>query len=228
MSYIKKKKSSFNDDPLDGKIINNINEDIHNSNYLEKKYSIKFHLYPINQYYKEYNMDPDTSSKEYINGLIWIYNYYFNNKLDYSWYYRFEKAPLIYDIHTYLQTLETIQNSIPTYPLVFTPIEQAIYTSPIEITQLLSKKYQNITKKFYKKYNIKHILDNIKELDCKNINYLSKCSLSNITHPIYKLSPIEFIKEFRTQSSTSEFIKYIEYYKITNDPYFYNLIKKII
>jgi len=227
-SYVRKKKSSFNDDPLDGKIINNINEDIHNNNYLEEKYSIKFHLYPRNQYYKEYNMDPNTSSKEYINGLVWIYNYYFNNKLDYSWYYPYEKAPLIYDININLQKLETIPNINPTYPLVFTPIEQSVYTSPIEITQLLSKKYKNITTKFYKKYNIKNILNDLGELDCKNINYLSKCSLSNIKHPIYKLSPIEFIKEFRTQSSTYEFLKYIEYYKITNDPYFYDLIKKLL
>jgi 5'-3' exonuclease len=228
ISYIRKKKSSFNNDPLDGKIINNINKDIHDSNYLEEKYSIEFHLYPRKQYYEEYKMDSNISSKEYIKGLQWIYNYYFHNKLDYSWYYPFEKAPLIYDIHTYLQKLEVLPNNIPTYPLVFTPIEQAIYTSPIEITQLLSKKYQNITQKFYKKYNLKNILNDIQELDCKNINYLSKCSLSNITHPIYKLSPIEFIKEFRTQSSTSEFLKYIEYYKLTNDPYFYNLIKKIL
>jgi hypothetical protein len=55
---------------------------------------------------------------------------------------------------------------------------------------------------------------------------LSKCSLLKIEHPIYKLSPKEFIKEFRTESTSNEYIKLIKFYEITNDPYFYNIIEK--
>jgi hypothetical protein len=65
------------------------------------------------------------------------------------------------------------------------------------------------------------------EVDCTNSSYLSKCSLLKINHPIYKLSPKEFIKKFRTYSSTNDFLKYVKYYEITNDPYFYDLIKKL-
>jgi len=226
--YIRKKKSSFNNDPLDNNIINTINKDIHDSNYLEEQYSIKYYLYPKNTFYNKYLINPNTAVKEYINGLIWIFNYYFNNKLNYNWYYPYEKAPFIEDIVEYLDTLSSIPVIEESYPLLLSPIEQAIYTSPIEITELLSKKYQNIAKKFYKKYNLTNILDKINKINCNNSNYLSKCSLLHINHPIYKLLPLEFIKEFRTESTSKEFIKLIKYYEITNDPFFYDILKKKI
>jgi 5'-3' exonuclease len=226
--YIRQKESSFNDDPIDGKIINNLNKDIHDSNYLEDKYSITYYLYPKDTLYKQYKIDSSNSAKEYVNGLIWIFNYYYQNKPNFSWYYPYEKSPFIEDISNYLNNLESIPVLKEEYPLLMTPIEQAIYTSPIEITDLLSKKYQNMTKKFYKNYNLTNILDTISKINCNNSNYLSKCSLLNINHPIYKLSPKEFIKEFRTESTSKEYINLIKYYQITNDPYFYNIIKNII
>jgi len=230
-SYIRQKKSSFVNDQIDGKIINDINKDIHNSNFLEDKYSVKYTTYSPKEYYEKYNMNSLESSKEYIKGFVWIFNYYFNNKLNYSWYYPFEKAPLLADINSYLSTISDIDEIkiFDNFPLLFTPIEQAIYTSPIDITHLLSNKYKTITNNFYKKYNLTNILDKIDKVNCDNSNYLSKCSIASIRtiHPIYKLSPIEFIKLFRSQTTTNSYLKYIEYYKITNDPYFYNIIKKI-
>ena len=83
-----------------------------------------------------------------------------------------------------------------------------------------------MTKKFYKKYKLTNILDTLDSINCDNSSYLSKCSLLKINHPIYKLSPQEFIKEFRTDSTSKEFIKLVKYYEITNDPYFYNIIQK--
>lgn len=73
-----------------------------------------------------------------------------------------------------------------------------------------------------------NILSKLSSINCNNSNYLSKCSLLHINHPIYKLSPIEFIKEFRTESTSKEFIKLVKYYEITNDPYFYDILKKKI
>ncbi len=229
-SYVRKKESSFNDDPLDGKIINKINKDIHDSNYLEENYSAIYYLYDKKRYYSEYKMNKEESSKEYVKGLVWLYNYYFKNKLNYSWYYDYEKAPFIEDIVDELEKINNLDELFKDdgYPLIFTPIEQAIYTSPINITNLLSKKYQTITKKFYSKYKLEDILNKIENLDCKNSAYLSKCSLLNINHPIYKMSPIQFIKEFRTYNTSNQFLKFVKYYKITNDPYFYDLIKKLI
>jgi 5'-3' exonuclease len=226
IDYTRKKNSSFNNDPLDNNIINTLNKDIHNSNYLEEKYSVKFYLYPKNTFYNKYSIDKENSVKEYINGLSWIFNYYFNNKLNYSWYYPYSKAPFIEDISDYLDKLTTIPLIEESYPLLLSPIEQSIYTSPIEITSLLSKKYQNMTKVFYKKYNLTNILGKIDSIQCNNSNYLSKCSLMHINHPIYKLTPIEFIKEFRTDSTSKEFINLVKYYEITNDPFFYDILKK--
>jgi len=226
--YIRKKESSFNKDPLDGKIINTLNKDIHDSNYLEEEYSITYYLNKKDVFYKKHKMPSkyEESCKEYIYGLQWIFNYYFNNKIDYSWYYPYEKTPFIEDIYDTLSKMENLDIKILDIPLLFTPIEQSIYTSPIEITHLLSSKYQNMTKKFYKKYNLENILNTLNNINCDNANYLSKCSILNINHPIYKLSPIEFIKEFRSESTSNEFMKLVKYYEITNDPYFYSIIKK--
>jgi len=226
ISYSRKKESSFNKDPLDNKIINAFNKDIHDRNYLEEKYSSSYYLYPKDIFYKKHDMNPKDSANEYINGLLWIFNYYFNDELNYSWYYPYEKAPFIDDIYENLLSRDTLELTTKDIPLLFTPIEQAIYTSPIEITNLLTPKYQNMTKKFYKKYNLSNTLATINNIDCNNSNYLSKCSLLKIDHPIYKLSPIEFIKEFRTDSTSKEFIKLVKYYEITNDPFFYNIIQK--
>jgi 5'-3' exonuclease len=225
-NYIKKKESSFNNDPLDGKIINTFNKDIHNSNYLEEKYSITYYLYPKKTFYEKHEMNSNNSVDQYINGLQWIFNYYFNDELNYSWYYPYEKAPFIEDIYNKLLKLDSIELSSKDTPLLFTPIEQAIYTSPIEITNLLAPKYQNMTKKFYQKYKLSNILESLDTINCDNSNYLSKCSLLKIDHPIYKLSPLEFIKEFRSDSTSKEFIKLVKYYEITNDPYFYDIIQK--
>jgi 5'-3' exonuclease len=223
VSYLRKKESSFNNDPIDGKIINELNKNIHDSNYLEGEYSIEFKLDKPKKY------TPETPS-EYINGLKWIYNYYFLNNIDYSWYYPYEKTPYIHEINIYLNSLDQDKwknkNISDSYPLIFSPIEQTIYTSPINITTMLSKKYQSMTKEFYSKIgDLSNILDKIQLIDCTSSNYLSKCSLKNIDHPIYKLSPSEFIKKFRTNKTTNEFMKYVKYYTITNDPFFYNYIK---
>lgn len=224
--YTRKKNSSFNDDPLDEKIINNVNKDIHDSNYLEEQYSVKYYLYPKNTFYNKYLINKDNAVKEYVNGLSWVFDYYFNGILNYNWYYPYQKAPFIEDIVEYLNKLSLLPIINESYPLLLSPIEQAVYTSPIEITSLLSSKYQNMTKKFYKKYDLTNILNKIDSIQCNNSNYLSKCSLLHINHPIYKLSPIEFIKEFRTESTSKEFIKLVKYYEITNDPYFYDILKK--
>ena len=65
--YIKERRSSFNKDPIDGKIINDINKDIHDSNYLEEKYSVKHYVYKKDEFYKKYQMNSDDAVKEYIN-----------------------------------------------------------------------------------------------------------------------------------------------------------------
>jgi 5'-3' exonuclease len=220
-TYIRKKQSSFNNDPLDGKIINQLNKDIHDSNYLEDSHSIEFTFYTPKK-------DDSKNPEEYIYGLQWIYNYYFLNEIDYTWYYPNEKAPYIHEINIYLSSLDTLPHHKKTFPLILSPIEQTIYTSPIDITRMLSTKYREMVKHFYKKYPLTNILQKIQNIDCTSSNYLSKCSLKNIHHPIYTLSPKEFIKEFRTNKTTDNFLQYVKYYTITNDPYFYSQIKNFI
>jgi 5'-3' exonuclease len=120
--YTRKKNSSFNEDPLDEKIINDINKDIHDSNYLEEKYSVKFYLYPKNTFYNKYLINKDNAVKEYINGLSWIFEYYFNDKLNYNWYYPYQKSPFIEDIVEYLNKLSSMPIIEESYPLLLSPI----------------------------------------------------------------------------------------------------------
>lgn len=53
--------------------------------------------------------------ENYIEGLVWTMNYYFNNKFDKLWYYKYNYAPCISDIYKYLQSysnLKTIEKTL--------------------------------------------------------------------------------------------------------------------
>lgn len=44
--------------------------------------------------------------QNYIEGLVWTMNYYFNQRFDASWYYMYNYAPCISDIYKYIGTVE--------------------------------------------------------------------------------------------------------------------------
>ena len=46
------------------------------------------------------------ASLNYIEGLIWTSNYYFNQKFDSSWFYGYEYSPCVSDIYKYAFTME--------------------------------------------------------------------------------------------------------------------------
>ena len=65
----------------------------------------------------------------YIEGLIWVFNYYFSGCPDWAWYYRYHYAPLASDL------IEAV-NSVPdihfTQSEPFTPYEQLLAVLPVE------------------------------------------------------------------------------------------------
>lgn len=43
--------------------------------------------------------------ENYLEGLMWTTNYYFNGKFDKSWYYRYNYAPCVADLHKFAKSL---------------------------------------------------------------------------------------------------------------------------
>jgi 5'-3' exoribonuclease 1 len=45
--------------------------------------------------------------KKYIEGLVWITNYYFNLSASHEWYYHYHYAPCVSDLHKYLMSFDS-------------------------------------------------------------------------------------------------------------------------
>ena len=103
---------------------------------LDKYYTLfnpnnKFYLTLAKKdYYK--NNTPKDMVREYLRGLKWLVNYYFNrDNIDEFWYYTYHYSPLLSDFVNYFNKDEL------NYPFVNTslhihPIEQLLYITPIK------------------------------------------------------------------------------------------------
>jgi 5'-3' exonuclease len=145
-----------------------------------------------NDYYKEHlpNKSIKLIVEEYLKGLSWIVNYYHNRKLDQSWYYPYNRSPMLHDI---------INNfNIPIMKskyIKLTPLQHFIFVQPFNINNTsqdieskLSPISRNNTKnivKFVKNnpnyyYDLSSIYNNLKTnkmVDCSSSYFLSKCHL---------------------------------------------------
>jgi 5'-3' exonuclease len=54
------------------------------------------------------------SCQGYLEGLAWIYNYYFKKIVDCQWYYKFCYSPTIYDLYNFMQHNHSIFESLDT------------------------------------------------------------------------------------------------------------------
>lgn len=182
-------------------------------NKLDKYYKM---MNPIDTFYEDYyknnniknyykihlpHTKPAKIVSDYIVGLNWVMNYYFNSdatykNVDMSWYYPHNRSPLLADIIlTFDKKLlsQRITNPFTTY---MTPLEHYIYVSPFhyekdiheQVVKYLgshsTKTINNIVMfiKKYKKYyyDLDHIykdLKNKKYIDCSGSIFISKCHL---------------------------------------------------
>ena len=147
--------------------------------------------------------------EEYLEGLYWINEYYFNNRLALTWFYKNTKSPLIKDISYYLKNNEVMLNKMENkYSFnnnnysFFTNLEQLIYITPFNLNNLNNDENMNLIKyigidnikkiklflldeyinKLY--YNNLKIVDDIfnnnnASLYCNNASYFNKCILKN-------------------------------------------------
>jgi len=131
----------------------------------------------------------------YITGLMWVFDYYFNDNITYSiWYYPFTHAPLLTQIYYFMTTTdEDYLNkiSISKYNVqkneIFTPIQHLIYVSPVKsypdiIPNNIKQKVMNSDFVIDTKKIVNKIFkdDTSNEIDCRGILFLNKCHVNSI------------------------------------------------
>ena len=151
------------------------------------------------------NLNKKEMVNEYLKGLSWLTNYYFNSKADETWFYKFHSAPSINDIYNYFN------HSILNYEfndvvLGISPIEQSLYITPIKhntidtFIETLDTSYFNdkINPKTIRKfiesnmnlfYNLDELYSTIKSkslkkslMNCSSNIFMSKCHYYILDH----------------------------------------------
>lgn len=106
----------------------------------------------MQQYYKHL-FDSAESNKhvtDYLEGVIWVFNYYFNRQFDRFWYYRHHVAPLASDILGCMNACDiaamTERLKMNRYEFMLTPPLQLMCVLPPQSASLLAKEYQDLMK----------------------------------------------------------------------------------
>lgn len=241
VDYIKEyyeKNNKFPKLGLKNRIISNKSSAYHHINNLKDKndyekelykmdkmldeYAIEFNAGTINEndyknfYNKFFMVDKKIVVHDYVEGLMWVFNSYYNNKNHLNtWFYKHSRSPLIKDISKYLNKLtntefHNINNNLIKYNVsdkniekYFHPFEQFIYMSPINensylISNELKEKIMN-DKENYKRFYMdldKMVKKNKLKYDCLNIPFFNKCNITNLPHLDSK-DDEDFLKWFR-------------------------------
>ena len=139
-----------------------------------------------NTFYSTYfGDDKDKAIQNYLDGLQWIVDYYYNDITYHKWYYMYNKSPLLKEILSYLQDNKTIfsksKEILESCCLVtssidmLTPFEQLIYITPfnkkgnyIEMFDNYSidnkKKIKQIITKIFGSSEYNHLYPNIDQI----------------------------------------------------------------
>ena len=177
--------------------------------------------------------------REYIDGLIWVFDFYFNNfdedenrKFGHVWFYPYNHAPLLTQIYYYLKENKDFsiikrQQKIKEYLIprkdYFNCLEHLMYVSPAPyVLDTIPKEYHNFAKtsEFYP--NMNKIAEEIwkqptnDEIDCRGVMFLNKCHLTNIHVSRDVDKDKRFINELRKIELGEESAKRRGVYKIDN------------
>jgi len=139
---------------------------------------------------------------EYITGLMWVFEYYFNVEPDKTasiWFYKYTHAPLLTQIYHFMKSqeqgyLDQVQKELNKYQVPFKDFfkekEHLIYVSPIQsYPDVIPSEYsKKLKSEQYKEYdvNIVEIIDEIwnhtttDEIDCRGVIHLNKCHVTAI------------------------------------------------
>lgn len=178
--------------------------------------------------------------QRYLESVIWTFDYYYNNyDIDHNfnvastYMYKYNKAPIIAHICQIIKNksdnyLNLIHEKLAKYYIprnkFYNCYEQIIYISPvIDLKNLFDEKIINIVSKYNAfiglgKY-VSAVLNNPNNdiLDCGGSLFFGKCHL-NLLHKFNNINDIEFIKDLRSISFSSD-IKHK--FLITNELFIY-------
>lgn len=175
-----------------------------------------------------HNPEMNKLLSEYIEGLVWVFDYYFNHfnikkNRDWAniWFYRYTHSPLLTQLYYFIKNkpkdyILNVQNGLKDYYVprsnFFNCIEHLIYVTPY-------KAYSYVLPNEYYKYINKHpdIVNDVDinkivnevwnndisdEIDCRGVIFLTKCHITSIliTESIIKSygDDLEFITDIRT------------------------------
>jgi 5'-3' exonuclease len=183
---------------------------------IEKFYDKYFE---IKNPHEKLNKDACNIMKHYVQGLLWVFNYYFNDDTyANTWYYMYERSPLLKHISMYLNDInETefnkINKSIDNYKvsdddIYFNPVEQLIYVSPLtdDVVEMIPKNFRELVlSEKFKKFtiDIDDLVEKIwnekvsDEIDCSSIPYFNKCFIKSVAKNNTEFD-VKMIKLLRT------------------------------
>lgn len=173
--------------------------------------------------------------KIYIEGMLWVFNYYFNDPTYINhWYYEYERAPLIRHLLMFLEQISMDQfrdifNNLDKYKVknlkdYFNPIEQLIYVSPMtdEVLKLLPVNYRKYIRPITRDgsntflanffVNIGQVTERLwverisRDVDCRGVLFFNKCLVKSIHKPTASDDKL-FLKDIRKVKPTETSIR---------------------
>jgi 5'-3' exonuclease len=180
----------------------------------------------------------------YLEGLVWTFEYYYNESSNVStWYYKEEKAPILRDIYLFINKnkniFDIINKNLEKYKITniknfFNPVEQLMYVLPYNKynKEIIPIEYIDFfeTNKHY--IDIDKILNNMtSEINCIGARYLNKCIIKSVEkhNPKYDMEFIKQLRDIKLEKETLQkiglekgyktlisYVKYKQKYKETN------------
>lgn len=212
----------------EAKGLNNYEKEKYQFEHMLDQYYVKLNAQPLDlsaakvaDYYQTYfHINPvDTKGRltedgaelcrQYLEGVLWVFNYYFNDTSYIStWYYPHERTPLLRHLSLYLDQLshagfKELEEGLENYQVdklknYFNPVEQFLYVCPMTEDNIASlpEEFQDafesdelppFLRTFYTDVDV--LVDTLwgetvsKEIDCRSIPYFNKCSIKGIYRP---------------------------------------------
>ena len=187
-----------------------------------------------NKFYKSYfGEDKNKAVQNYIDGLQWILDYYYNNITYHKWYYLYNKSPLIKEIYHYISKKPNIFKDSKSILMssfyvtkthdMLTPLEQLLYITPFD----RNKSYVSM----FTSYSSKS-LNNIKELlqDILNSSEFKDLypDIKSITKNIYMQDKNSDIDCRGAYYLNKCILKVVNDSNMIDETFFKNLIRKKI
>lgn len=183
----------------------------------------------VGRYYKKYfgitdlsvlDKDMHKLLQNYIDGLMWVFEYYFNDydselHRDFAdtWVFPYRRAPLITQIAGYLENavkhedfIKNILDRLHSHKVprkgYFNSLEHMMYVSPVNYyTNMAPTEYREFVRKSEYYTDINEIVDSIDKdsqtfIDCTGQVYMSKCHMEVASIQDYDKDQL-FIKQLR-------------------------------